>query len=421
MKRRTWWNSTAMQVPYLKPLLLTGTLWAVPACGFAEADLATWLASKPGTLHSDAANPWLQEVTFNTRLHWQHAWVSGRSDGNRFWHENGGEFRRFYFGPTVRFLDLFTLKADANLVADDRPGGGDLKFGYDSMFELYLGADLSRFFDSPAIDSFKLSYGRREQQLTEEHATSSRDILTVERSMLDAYILPGVPVPANPTGVWADLKAGRHTFSGGILSSDHGSELADWGDGRLYWLTWRCDLADLAGMEMAEVSLNLVLNDVGRDEQQAVAYDHVATAWARFGEGPWALRGSLIYGENRSSVPGRSGAFGGIDLLPTWWLVPEKLQFAVRAEYAVAAEAEGLRLASRYARIAGEPGNEDLPALAGGRGDRHASLYAGLNWYLIHPHLKWMAGLEWERMENSATGVTVYDGITGWLAMRIHF
>jgi hypothetical protein len=146
--RRTWWNATAMRVPFLKPLLLTGTLWAVPACGFAEADLATWLASKPGTLHAAPDHPWLQEVTFNTRLHWQYAWVSGHSDGNEFWYENGGEFRRFYFGPTVRFLDLFTLKADANLVADESPGGGDLKFGYDSMFELFLTADLSRFIDS---------------------------------------------------------------------------------------------------------------------------------------------------------------------------------------------------------------------------------------------------------------------------------
>jgi hypothetical protein len=32
-----------------------------------------------------------------------------------------------------------------------------------------------------------------------------------------------------------------------------------------------------------------------------------------------------------------------------------------------------------------------------------------------------MTGIEWERMENSATGTTVYDGITGWVAMRVHF
>jgi hypothetical protein len=410
-----------MQPPLFRPLLLTGMLLATSFRGFAEAGLATWLASKPGTLHAVPDHPWLQEVTFNTRLDWQYAWVYGRSDGNDFWYENGGEVRRFYFGPTVRFLDLFTLKADANLVADESPRGGDLKFGYDSMFELFLTADLSRFIDSPAVDSFKLSYGRREQQLTEEHATSSRDILTVERSMLDAYILPGVPVPANPTGVWAELKSGRHLFSGGILSTDHGSELSDWGDGLLYWLTWRYDLTDLAGMEMAEVSLNLVVNDTDPDEQQGVVYDHVATAWARFGEGPWAVRGSLIYGNNRSTAPGRGGAFGGIDLLPTWWLVPQKIQFAARAEYAVAAEAEGLRLASRYARIAGEIENEDLPSLANGRGDRHASLYAGLNRFIVHPHLKLMTGIEWEWMENSGTGTTVYDGLTGWMAMRLHF
>ena len=414
-----------MQVANFRTFLVAGTLTALPGNGFAEADLATWLDSKPGTLHADPDHPWLLELTFNPRFHWQYAWVSGRSGNGatarEFWYENGGEVRRFYFGPTLRFLDIFTLKADANLVSDESPAGGDLKFGYDSMFELYLTADLSRFLGLPPADSFKLSYGRREQQLTEEHSTSSRDIHTVERSMLDAYILPGVPVPANPTGVWADWKSGANTLSGGILSTDHGSELSDWGDGRLYWLTWRRDLTGITGTEMAEVALNFVSNDTGRDEQQAVPYRHAATAWARLGDGPWSIRGSLIYGENRSADPGRGGVFGGIDILPTWWLVPERLQFAARAEYAVAAEAEGLRLASRYARIAGDPDNEDLPALAGGRGDRHYSLYAGLNWFFVHPHLKLMTGLEWERMENSATAATVYDGFTGWMAMRVHF
>jgi hypothetical protein len=101
--------------------------------------------------------------------------------------------------------------------------------------------------------------------------------------------------------------------------------------------------------------------------------------------------------------------------------VPEKLQFAARAEYAVAAEAEGPAPRLALCPDRRELENEDLPALARGRGDRHASFYAGLNWFIVHPHLKWMTGIEWERLENSATGTTVYDGITGWLAMRVYF
>lgn len=32
-----------------------------------------------------------------------------------------------------------------------------------------------------------------------------------------------------------------------------------------------------------------------------------------------------------------------------------------------------------------------------------------------------MTGLEWERMENRDMNATVYDGFTGWMAMRVHF
>jgi hypothetical protein len=102
-------------------------------------------------------------------------------------------------------------------------------------------------------------------------------------------------------------------------------------------------------------------------------------------------------------------------------LVPERWQLALRGEVAVAEEAEGLRLASRYARIAGEAANENLPALASGRGDRHYSIYGGVTWFAHHPNLRLMAGVEWERMEQSDSGQAVYDGVTTWLAARVFF
>jgi hypothetical protein len=388
--------------------------------------ICDWLKSKPGNLYANADNPWIQDVTFNTRFHWQYAMVDGKSEtpaGTReFSYKNNGEVRRFYFGPTIRFLDAFTLKAEANMVADDKPRGGDRDFGYDSMFELYLTADLKKLIDPPFLDGLTLSYGKYEQRYTEEHMTSSRDIYTLERSMLDSWLLPGAPLPANPTGLWFEAKKGPHTLSAGVFSTDHGTELSDWGDGRAYWITYRHDLAKRTGLDMTEVSANLIWNDTEADDQQAVNYDWASTLWGRIGDGRWSLRGSLIYGENRLDTPDRGGHFGGIDLLPTYWIVEDKLMFAMRGEVAFASEAEGLRLATRYARIAGETANENIPELSSGRGDRHYSLYAGLNYhYCSNLANKIIIGVEWERMDNSETNLTVYDGITTWVAFRTAF
>jgi len=416
-------SSSLPLVSVLRAGPAASTAASEPAASFSICD---WLASKPGTLYSNPENPWIQDVTLNTRFHWQYAIVDGRTEtaagSQDFSYRSRGEVRRFYFGPTIKFLDAFTLKAEANMVDDEKPRGGERKFGYDSMFEFYLSADLKKLIDPPFLDGLSLSYGKYEQKYTEEHMTSSRDIYTAERSMLDTWLLPGAPIPSNPTGIWFDAKKGPHTLSAGMFSTDHSPELSNWDDGRGYWVTYRRDIKERTGLEMTEVSVNYIWNDTDSNDQQALNYDWAGTAWGRIGDGRWSLRGSLIYGANRLNTPDRGGYFGGIDVLPTYWLVQDKLMLALRGEYARATQAEGLRLSSRYARIAGAPANEDLPSLDNGRGDVHYSLYAGLNYhYCSSLANKIMLGVEWERMENSSTNLTVYDGVTWWLAFRTSF
>lgn len=433
-------RSTQCQTAAIATLLGLLPLPAITAGGQAPAPVApssdaasppiesicAWFSSKPGQLYSNNDNPWVQDITFNTRFHWQYAVVDGynetATERHDFSYKNRGEVRRFYFGPTIRFLDYFTLKAEGNFTNDNRPYNRTRRIDYGSMFELYLTTDLKKMLDPPGLDELRLYYGKYEQRYTEEHMTSSRDIYTVERSMLDAYLLPGVPVPSNPTGVWFEGKRGPHTLASGMFSTDHSPEIANWDDGRVYWITYRHNLAPVTRFEMAEVSANYIWNDSDATDQQAVNYDWASTLWGRIGNGPWALRGSLIYGANRLNTPDRGGYFSGIDILPTWWIVDQKFQFVMRGEYARATQPEGLRLAARYARIAGAPANEDLPSLFVGRGDRHYSLYAGFNYHFCaNPHLKVMVGAEWERMENSATDLTVYDGTTLWVAFRTSF
>ena len=425
------WPAQALRdsFPSMKPTLarIGILLLALATLGKADAsgDFLNKLANRPGLVHEDPHQPFLQELSFNGRVHWQYARVFGNTEtagGTRdsFDYGNRGEMRRIYFGPTIRFLDVFRLKAEANWVLDEKYRGGDRDFGYQSLFEAYLAVDLKRLLDLERVDGLTLSYGLLEMKFTEEHMTSSKDLMTVERSMLDAWLLPGVPVPANPTGVWLEWKQGPDKFSGGIFSTSHSREFARWEDGTGHWLTWQRDLTASIDLELAEMAVNFMWNNSEATDEQAMNYDWAATAWGRFGEDRWGLRGTFILGENR--LPGiRGGTFGGIDLLATWWLEPKRWQLAVRSEIAAASESEGLRLANRYTRVAGEPDNENLPALANGRGDRHLSLYTGLTWFIHHPNLRLMAGVEWERMERGDLEQTVYDGTTCWFAARMFF
>jgi Phosphate-selective porin O and P len=395
---------------------------SLPTLSLAETPdtLCAWLANKPGQVFVSKDNPWIQDVTFNTRFHWQTAWINGRSDDHHFWYDAQGEVRRFYFGPTIKFLNAFTLKTDISFADDRAYQGGDRDIQYYSLFEAYLTADLKQLLGLHEVDGLTLTYGKIEQRFTEEHATSSKDILTVERSMLDSYVLPGVPVPINPTGAIAEVKEGPHTTSAGIFSTASSRELSEWNQGFFYWFSYKYDFKKFSGMELSEAAVTLVENSTDGSDQQAVNYDWLATAWSRIGEGAWTARGTLLYGENRAGGE-RGGAFYGLDALGTYWLKKDRLQFVTRGEVAAAQEAQGLRLTSRYTRSAGLAENEDLPALADGRGDEHYSLYSGLNYYFCYPNVKAMTGIEWEQMQRSDTHSTVYDGVTYWLALRCYF
>ena len=102
---------------------------------------------------------------------------------------------------------------------------------------------------------------------------------------------------------------------------------------------------------------------------------------------------------------------------PSIWIVPEKLDFVARYQYAGAEEDEGVRLWSRYPRRAEavDPGVD----INGGRGDEHHNFYLGLNYYVCDDNLKIMAGIEYDDL--SSGGQDVYEGWTTSLAIRTYF
>ncbi len=131
--------------------------------------------------------------------------------------------------------------------------------------------------------------------------------------------------------------------------------------------------------------------------------------------GPWDIRGNVILGDNGGSGD-TSGQFWGVVVMPSIWVVPEKLDFVMRYQYAGAEEDEGIQMWSRYARRAQSVGIADVN---NGRGDEHHNFYVGLNYHLCDDNLKVMAGIEYDDI--SSGGSDVYEGWTTYLAMRTYF
>ena len=115
--------------------------------------------------------------------------------------------------------------------------------------------------------------------------------------------------------------------------------------------------------------------------------------------------------------PNRDGDFGGIVLMPMYWLAQDKLKLVGRYLHQKADQPEGLKLNSRYAPLADI--RDSSIDLNNGRGDEHQGLYLGLNYYLCDENLKLISGIQHDELKSQ--GTTQFRGWTMGTSLRLWF
>lgn len=379
-------------------------------------DFCSWLGGKPGTLYKSKTNPYIQEIGFFGRLHYQGAWIDGKSDGQDFWYDNGGQFRRARLGARVKFLNYFHVWANADMVRDTRSSVGGLDWGYQNLYEAQILFDAQKAFNWDSHSKFNVGYGKSEVKVAYESNTSSKKIKTIERSAISNKIFS-----APMTGAWVDAKIGKWGYYGGVFSTAADTEVAGWDAGTLYTARANYDLADAMSFDAADV--HAAISYIDHKEGTGIFFNYKwATSLAFTAEqGRANYLVNMIYGDNRDDAltPDRGGQFWGFVFMPSYWITENNLEAVFRYQYQGASESKGIRLNSRYARNAGVPNQENIPVLAGGRGDQHHSAYLGLNYYFCGNNSKVMAGIEYDDFKSD--GTAVYQGITYSLAYRMYF
>ncbi|MBK1830278.1 hypothetical protein JIN77_06055 [Verrucomicrobiaceae bacterium R5-34] len=384
----------------------------------SNGDFCSWLTSKPGTIYKNSDNPIIQEVGIFGRMQYQQAWIDGDAGGQDFWYDSEGEFRRLRLGARVKFLEYFHLWANADMEQDTRPSGGDLDIEYADIYEAQLLFNAQKAFGMSGFDKFELGVGKAEIKLSDEVATSSKKIKTIERSAIANKVFP----QPNLTGAWMNAEAGKFSYYFGVFSTESSTEIADWDVGTLYHGRLGYDLTESTPFESAEAILALayVDHDSNNADDDLVSFDWVASAIFRAEQGRGAFNANLIFGENRDmGNSARDGNFWGAVLMPSYWIVDDRVEAVFRYQYQHASKSEGIRLNSRYVRNAGDARQEDIASLRNGRGDEHHSLYLGLNYYFCGHNSKLMAGVEWEDLDSD--GEDIYEGFTYGLAYRMFF
>lgn len=380
-----------------------------------NGDFCSWWSDKP-FIYKNSSNAFLQELRFEGRYQYQAGYLDGSDVNGDDFHNTFDEHRRARLGFRTKLANYFSTKLVFNLVSDPRRGGGSgVDWGYQSVDEAIVSFDLHKATGGiGALDSFSLNYGRQKYVLSREARTSSNNLLTVERSALSNKVYAS----GRPTGFSADAKMGDWTFYGGLFAAgrDGGNNgfLSSLDSSMLY-------LASVGYKVNSELDLRFdaAYNDSDFGNGSEINYRWATSVSADYNTGPWGIIGDVIVGDNGGASNGvgnvdRQDSFWGVIVMPYAWIIQDKLQGVFQYQYASSSADEGIRVNSRYGRS-----GKSAPAdVNGGRGDKHHSLYVGLNYYFCGHNAKIQGGIEYQTMDTARGD---FDTLTYLLAFRANF
>ena len=353
-----------------------------------------------GTLYKNKSNPYIQEVKVFGRAHFSYANVNGEDAAGNDFSSSYEEVRRARLGTNIKAFNGFEFMVRANMVNDRKPVGGDRDWGYDDFDEAILSYD---FGNVAGIEDFKLAYGRFKIAVGAEGQESSKKIKTVERSAIANKVFSN-----RYTGLLASGSHGNVDATIGLLSLDDSDFVGNWDAGNAIFVATTVELGghDYHFDALYNLDEGSVDDQVGMDFLFATS---LATEREIAG---WNVLFNVIYGDNGDDGSERGGAFWGLVVEPSKFIVEDKVEAVFRYAYQGAAEEEGISALRRYyGQALGDAGGSS-------RGDQHHSIYAGLNYFFCDHNSKVMVGAEYE---NLSTPSGTASGTTLWTAYRMYF
>lgn len=331
--------------------------------------------------YENDSNPVVQRVLFSGR--YQHEYAALDADQGDLGEWN---VRRMRLGPRITLFRTFTLHGEVELNPQERDPL------YVRMTDLYV--QWSR--DS----AFALTVGKHGVPFTMDGATSSKELLAIDRSNLTNNMwFPYEYIP----GVSVSGRRAPWVYRAGVYSS--GKETREFGEfsGGLFTLgVLGYDLADALGADEALLAANYVYQHPDRDNTFTRQLEHIASVNFRFEGDGWGFR---------TDVSGATGYLGQSDLWGVMGMpfldVTEKLQIVGRYTFLQSEQPNGVRLATYESRV--------VP----GRGDEYNELYLGANYYFYGHKLKVQSGVQFADLNDRAGDGGEYSGVSWTTGLRV--
>ncbi|HET9363111.1 MAG TPA: porin [Vicinamibacterales bacterium] len=327
------------------------------------------------------SNPVIQRLRFSGRYQHDFATVSADQGDETEWN-----VRRMRLGFRANLFHTITVHAEADL----NPQEADPV--YVRLTDAYV--------EWSAREHVALTFGKQSMPFTLDGATSSKELLSVDRSNLANNIwfteeyLPGVTVSGAPAP-WVYIVG---VYSAGAKNREFG----DFSGGVTTLGSIGYDFATSMQAKEALLSVNYVYQNPDPDNTFTKPFQHVVSLNFKYETARWGFRSDL----SATSGYGDQSNLLGITAMPFFNVTP-KLQVAVRYTFLDSPDPNGLELAAYEDRVVGD------------RGDRFNELSLGVSYYFYDHQLKLQSSVQFADMRDLAADGGAYSGVSWTTGIRI--
>jgi phosphate-selective porin OprO/OprP len=337
--------------------------------------------------YDDKNNAVVQRVVFTGR--WQHDLAIVDTDATTYKESN---IRRVRFGPRITFFRDYLFHAEIEINPQERNPF------YVRFTDLYVSWQKH--------PKTVIQIGKQSLPFTQEGATSSRELITIDRSNLANNIwftqeyMPGVSLSGR-IAPW--------NYRAGIYSSgERNREFGKFNGGVFTLLLAGYDFGKRLGVREATLTGNYLYQQPEEDLSAAQLnnlftkkFRHLATVHFKLEEPKWGVRGDVSKTAGYSNQPGILGLMA----MP-YYNVTDKWQTVARFTH-LDSDPNGLILNTYENKV------------VAGRGDSYTETYLGVNYFIYGHRLKIQTGLQFEEMTDSANDGVAFSGTSWTTGFRI--
>jgi len=333
------------------------------------------------TIYDNRSNSVVQRVLLSGRFQHEFAAIDADQGDHDEWNT-----RRFRIGPRITLFRTFTVAAEAELNPQE------MDPLYMRLTDVYLQWSRS--------GRLAVTVGKHSIPYTMDGATSSKELLTIDRSNLTNNIwfpqeyLPGASVSGR-IAPWT-YRVGM--YSAGEANKEFGK--FDGGVATLAVLGY--DFAKRLGVKEALLAGNYVYQNPDRDNTFTRQLEHILSVNFKLEKDNWGLRTDL---STATGYLGQSDLWA-LMAMP-YFNVTDKLQLVGRYTFLESDDPNGVRLGTYESRI------------VSGRGDEYHEGYLGANYFLYGHKLKIQTGVQIADMNDRANDGGAYSGVAWTTGLRI--